>query len=131
MKKYFLLLSLVSFGICSAQQISGEKTGKWKKFEKIEFMVDSFPAWYVKPAKPIAGNPWVWRAHFPNWHTEMDSILLERGFHIAYINTNNLYAHPKAMMAWDKFYNYLVEKKGFAPKVALEGVSRGALYVYG
>jgi sialidase-1 len=61
----------------------------------------------------------------------MDSILLERGFHIAYINTNDLYGHPQAMMAWDNFYEYLVQEKQFAPKVALEGVSRGGLYVYG
>lgn len=77
------------------------------------------------------GNPWVWRAHFPNWHTEMDSVLLERGFYVAYINTNDLFGHPKAMMIWDNFYNYLVKEKNFAPKVALEGVSRGGLYVYG
>jgi sialidase-1 len=61
----------------------------------------------------------------------MDSMLLERGFHIAYINTSDLYSHPKAMMIWDDFYHHLVSEKGFAPKVALEGVSRGGLYAYG
>src|SRR5215217_4508517 len=132
MKKYFCLFLMlnVCFGCCFAQQVSAEKSSRWKQFEKIEFIIDSFPAWYIKPANPIPGNPWIWRAHFPNWHTEMDSILLNKGFHVAHINTNNLYAHPKAMMAWDNFYDYLVTKKSFAPKVALEGVSRGALYVY-
>ena len=33
-------------------------------------------------------------------------------------------------MVWDAFYNYLVETKGFASRPALEGVSRGGLYVY-
>jgi sialidase-1 len=131
MKIFFLLVML--FSCCNhlhAQQISEEHAGKWRQFEKVEFKIDTLSAFYIKPKKAIAGNPWVWRAHFPNWHTEMDSVLLERGFHIAYINTNNLYGHPKAMMAWDNFYNYLVSKKNFAPKVALEAVSRGGLYAY-
>ena len=133
MKKHALLILviiLITHNV-NAQKISEEKTTRWRHFEKIEFKLDSIAAWYVKPKSSIKGNPWIWRAHFPTWHTEMDSILLERGFHVAYINTNNLYAHPKAMMVWDKFYNYLVNQKNFAPKVALEGVSRGALYVYG
>ncbi|SKC10226.1 Lysophospholipase L1 [Dyadobacter psychrophilus] len=108
-----------------------EKVSTWKGFEKIDFTFENRNAWFVKPQKAIAGNPWVWRAHFPTWHTEMDSILLSRGFHIAYINTNDMFAHPKAMQVWDAFYDYLVNQKHFAPKVALEGVSRGGLYVYG
>jgi len=130
--KNFFLLNILCYCIFNvqAQKVSAERTTKWKGFEKIEFKLDTVAAFYIKPSKAIKGNPWIWRAHFPNWHTEMDSILLNKGFHVAYINTNNLYAHPKAMMAWDNFYDYLVTKKSFAPKVALEGVSRGALYVY-
>ncbi len=115
----------------SAQPIISEKTENWKGFEKVAFTFSDRDAWLVKPKKAVPGNPWVWRAHFPTWHTEMDSILLSRGFHIAYINTNDMFAHPKAMQVWDAFYDYLIREKQFAPKVALEGVSRGGLYVYG
>jgi sialidase-1 len=114
-----------------AQNVTPEKSEQWKGFEKVSFQLDGRDAWYVKPKQAVPGNPWVWRAHFPTWHTEMDSILLSRGFHVAYINTNDMFAHPKAMQVWDAFYDYLVRKKQFAPKVALEGVSRGGLYVYG
>lgn len=103
----------------------------WKGFEKQEFKFENRDAWYVKPKQALPGNPWVWRAHFPTWHTEIDSILLTRGFHVVYVNTNDMFAHPKAMQVWDDFYDYLVQEKQFAPKVALEGVSRGGLYVYG
>lgn len=131
MKRIFLLSLL---GSClfkvHAQTIREERTTRWKGFEKIEFRLDTMTAFYIKPPQPIPGNPWIWRAHFPNWHTEMDSLLVQKGFHVAYINTNNLFAHPNAMRAWDQFYDYLVHQKGLAPKVALEGVSRGALYVY-
>ncbi|MFC5411789.1 GDSL-type esterase/lipase family protein [Larkinella bovis] len=127
------LLFVCLFGVLSItglQAQSTETVSPWHSFEKVEFKLNDIPARYIKPRKPLPGNPWVWRAHFPDWHVEMDSILLERGFHIAYINTNDQYGAPKAMMAWDDFYDYLVTKKGFAPKVALEGVSRGGLYVY-
>jgi len=136
MKKNLLLIILFHCCFCSIcysqhPHITEEKTTTWSHFQKINFKIDGIAAWYIKPNKTASGNPWIWRAHFPDWHTDMDSILLERGFYVAYINTNNLFAHPSAMMAWDKFYNYLVNEKQFAPKAALEGVSRGGLYVYG
>lgn len=124
-----LAILLLSVPYISAQ--TPEKTTQWKGFEKVEFTFQDRNAWYVKPQKAIEGNPWIWRAHFPTWHTDMDSILLSRGFHVAYVNTNDMFAHPKAMQVWDAFYDYLVKEKHFAPKVALEGVSRGGLYVYG
>ncbi|MES2653353.1 MAG: SGNH/GDSL hydrolase family protein [Bacteroidota bacterium] len=125
------ILCLVGHFAFSQAIISNEQKTIWKKFEKVTFKFNGIEAWYVKPKVPAKGNPWVWRAHFPNWHTEMDSVLLERGMYVAYVNTNDLFGHPKAMMIWDDFYNYLVKEKNFAPKVALEGVSRGGLYVYG
>lgn len=133
MKLFYSILVCLSFvhPVSAQHTITEEKDSKWHHFNKHEFKLDGIHAWFVEPQKPLAGKPWVWRAHFPTWHTQIDSILLERGFHIAYINTNNLYGHPKALIQWDKFYNYLTSNKGFAPKVALEGVSRGGLYVYG
>ena len=125
-----LTIAFTSFSQGSYQVISGALTN-WKGFEKQEFKFENRDAWYVKPKQALPGNPWVWRAHFPTWHTEMDSILLTRGFHVVYVNTNDMFAHPKAMQVWDDFYDYLVKEKQFAPKVALEGVSRGGLYVYG
>jgi sialidase-1 len=126
----FFILILLTFSNNLLAQ-ADEQTSVWKSFEKVEFSFQNTKAWYVKPKKALPGNPWVWRAHFPTWHTDMDSVLLTRGFHVAYVNTNDLFAHPKAMQVWDAFYDYLVKEKQFAPKVALEGVSRGGLYVYG
>jgi sialidase-1 len=133
--KWFLTLLWVSYCCGAFAQpatavVNGAIT-KWKGFEKQELKLENRAAWYVKPHQAAPGNPWIWRAHFPTWHTEMDSILLSRGFHVAYINTNDMFGHPKAMQVWDQFYDYLVKEKQFAPKVALEGVSRGGLYVYG
>lgn len=99
-------------------------------FEREHFVFQGRKAWLIKPAKELPGKPWVWRAHFPDWHTEVDSILLSEGFHIVYLNTNDMFGSNAAMQIWDDFYEYLVRQRGFSPIVALEGVSRGGLYVY-
>ena len=49
---------------------------------------------------------------------------------MVYVNTNDMFGSPAAMQVWDLFYEYLVSSKHFSRKVALEGVSRGGLYVY-
>ncbi len=108
----------------------GQKTETVRGFTREYFNFQGKTAWLMKPKVSALGNPWVWRAHFPDWHTETDSILLERGFHVAYINTNDMFGSPAAMQIWDDFYNYLVSERRLATKVALEGVSRGGLYVY-
>jgi sialidase-1 len=108
-----------------------DRTDNWHGFVRENFTFQGRPAWIVQPRHALAGNPWVWRAHFPDWHICIDSILLGKGFHIAYVNTNDMYGSPAAMQIWDRFYDYLVKDMEFAPKVALEGVSRGGLYVYG
>jgi sialidase-1 len=103
----------------------------WKGFERVAFKIGKHDAYYVKPTKALEGKPWVWRASFPDWHTDMDSILLTKGFHVVFVQVDDEYGSPYAMQIWDKTYNYLTDSCSFAPKVALEGVSRGGLYVYG
>lgn len=129
----FIVMILITgfFQRGQGQEIILQKTTQWHGFEKVNFLMNAIPAYYIKPKKALPGNPWVWRAHFPGWHTKVDSLLLEKGFFVAYINTNNEYGAPEAMMVWNQFYRYLTTRLFFARKVALEGVSRGGLYVYG
>ncbi len=116
-------------GVLVSQELPGIKS-VWHGFEKYEFEFEGRKAHIVKPEETLEGNPWVWRARFPNWHYQMDSILLSEGYHIAYINTNNMYGSPRAVKVWGRFYKYLVDLHGFNKKLSLEGVSRGGLFVY-
>ena len=131
MKRIFIacILLLPLFSTAHGFENRDGKTDKWHGFERTYFTFNGRNAWVVKPVKPLEGKPWVWRAHFPEWHTDVDSILLTRGFHVAYVNTNDMYGSPRAMQVWDAFHAFMV-KDGFAEKVVLEGVSRGGLYVY-
>jgi sialidase-1 len=127
----FLIVLLFFQALTMAQSLSiDEKNDKWHSFERVKFKFQGREAWIVQPVHSLVGKPWIWRAYFPDWHIEIDSILLSRGFHLAYINANDMYGSTEAMQIWDSFYDFLVVQKRFAPKVALEGVSRGGLYIY-
>lgn len=84
----------------------------------------------VEPrVQSLGGAQWVIRARFWGHEPQVDMALLERGFHIAYCPVENLYGAPSAVKRYDEFYARMVAA-GFAPKVVLEGMSRGGLIVY-
>jgi pimeloyl-ACP methyl ester carboxylesterase len=58
----------------------------------------------------------------------VDLALLKAGFHLAYIDVQNMYGSPPAMGHMDAFYACLTAVYGLAPKPVLEGFSRGALF---
>ena len=102
----------------------------WKGFRRYDFKYKQREARLIVPNNPLPGKPWLWRARFPDWHTETDSILISEGFHLAYINTDNQYGSPKAINVWDDFYDFLTVAFKLQKKVALMGVSRGGLFIY-
>jgi lysophospholipase L1-like esterase/pimeloyl-ACP methyl ester carboxylesterase len=112
-----------------SQQIGPVKEDRWHGFARERFQFDGREAWIVKPVQALDGKPWIWKAYFPDWHTDMDSILLSRGFHLAYLETNDMFGSPVAMQWWNRFHRWMTGN-GFAEQVALEGISRGGLYVY-
>ncbi|TFF39133.1 SGNH/GDSL hydrolase family protein [Mucilaginibacter psychrotolerans] len=130
LKYFYLLLVLSGFALPLSAQQTQTADLKWKGFERVNFTIDGHPAYYVKPNKPLPGNPWVWRSSFPDWHTDADSILLSRGMYVAYVDVDNQYGSPQAMQVWDEFYAYLQRNAAFSTKAALEAVSRGGLYAY-
>ncbi len=119
------LIAVIFLSFCF---LTTQAQSRWKGFEQVYVQVNQYKGYYVKPVHPLKGNPWVWRSSFPDWHADMDSILLNKGFHIAYLDADNLYGHPTAMQAWDGFYAQLTQNVKLSAKPALEAVSRGALY---
>jgi len=107
-----------------------ERQTKWHGFQRVHFSIEGHRAHLVLPQKALPGNPWIWRARFPNFHADADIQLLKRGFHVAYLDMPNMFGSPRAVALGDKFYAFLVTKQGLAKKVVLEGVSRGGLFVY-
>ncbi|MCH9656274.1 MAG: prolyl oligopeptidase family serine peptidase [Planctomycetes bacterium] len=130
-----ILFSAPEHEVYASTNSSGksEWTGRqdeWHGFKRFHFQIDGRNCYVVTPTKIASGTPWVWRARFPNFHYEMDVELVKRGFHIAYIDVAKLFGSPQAIAHGNKFYEYLTKKHGFQKKVALEGVSRGGLFIY-
>lgn len=83
----------------------------------------------VKPKIAAKSKPWIWRARFW-WHEpQTDIALLERGFHVVYCDVSELMGNQEALSIWSDFYKMLTEK-GLSQKAAMEGMSRGAMYVF-
>ena len=109
--------------------LAAQEKQSWHGFRKEVFKVDTAQAYIVVPEKPLPGNPWLWRSYSPEFHVEIDSILVTKGFHLAFLNVNSkeLYGQPALMTIWDQFYDQLVKEKKFSPWPALEGAVRGSL----
>jgi dienelactone hydrolase len=83
----------------------------------------------VQPKIAAKGHPWIWRARFWGHEPQTDIALLERGYHVVYCDVVELLGNKEAIKAWDDYYA-LLHRAGLAKKAALEGMSRGAVYVY-
>lgn len=102
----------------------------WRGFQRVDFNVAERPAYVVVPEAAAPGRPWVWRARFPGYHAEMDEALVRRGFHIGYVDVAGLFGSPQAVAIGDAFYSYVTNELELSSRPALEGVSRGGLFVY-
>ncbi|MGF6930731.1 lysophospholipase L1-like esterase/pimeloyl-ACP methyl ester carboxylesterase [Chitinophaga sp. W2I13] len=83
----------------------------------------------VAPKFAAAGHPWIWRARFWGHEPQTDIALLERGYHVVYCDVAELFGNKEAIQLWNGYYS-LLRKAGLARKAVMEGMSRGAVYVY-
>jgi pimeloyl-ACP methyl ester carboxylesterase len=113
-----------------ANEQSPVSSSDWKGYQRLDFKIKNKDAWLVVPNKALPGNPWLWRARFPGYHSEADSILVSAGFYLAHINTAGMFGNQESMEIWDVFYEYLIGHYDLDEKVSLAGVSRGGLFIY-
>jgi len=116
----------------TAGQQDGVTQSEWHGYERLDFVVAGQPAILIIPKEVAPGKPWLWRAEwFGDRHGPQVALaLLKRGWHYAYINASDRYGSPEAMRIFDAFYRRLTAEHGLAPKVVLEGFSRGGLYAF-
>ncbi len=130
---FYLLFIFLSFsGQLFGQTLENKaiKESKWHGFVRQDFTFEGREVSIILPNKTHSENPWIWKAQFLDWHTDADSLLIAQGFYLVFINVDNQYGSPKAMAIWDKFYDFITHKYNLKKHVALEGISRGGLYVY-
>ncbi len=101
---------------------------EWEGFKRAEFEVGGRKAFLIVPAEAAAGKPWIWRTEFFGHEPQADLALLKHGFHVAYIDIQNLYGGPPAMEAMDAMHAHVTQHFGLSQKTVLEGFSRGGLF---
>ena len=116
-------------GADQAKPFPGTKSA-YHGFDRYDFVVDDQKCLVVTPKSAAPGNPWIWRAEFFDHRPEIDLALVNKGFHLVYMNVGNTFGCPNAMKHFDEFYKLLTEQHGLSKKPVLEGLSRGGLYVY-
>ncbi len=132
--KYLVVsvLSVIVSTIAFSSQFAQIETDveDWHGYQQHRFQYLERDCFVIEPNTPLPSHPWIWRARFPGYHDEVDVLLVEKGFHVAFINTGGMFGSPEAMDIWDAYYTLLTLRGGLSPLVALEGVSRGGLFVY-
>lgn len=101
---------------------------EWEGYEKRDFVVQGRNAFVIVPKKAAAGNPWIWRTEFFGHEPQADLALLGHGFHVAYIDVQNMYGAPLAMGYMDAMWAHVTKEFGLSSKTVLEGFSRGGLF---
>ncbi|MDD4871713.1 MAG: GDSL-type esterase/lipase family protein [Kiritimatiellae bacterium] len=131
MKKVFSMLGILLLPsiLMSADEVV-VKRSEWNGYERQDFVVDGRKCLLVIPKTPAQGKPWAWRTEFFGHEPQGDIALLGKGFHIAYMDVQNMYGAPVALDHMDKFYAYLTKERGLSSKTVPEGFSRGGLFAF-
>lgn len=104
------------------------KKSQWNGFERLDFEVDGRACLLVLPKTPAPGKPWIWRTEFFDHEPQGDIALLQKGFHAAYIDVQNMYGAPVAIGHMEKFHAFLQSSYQLSARPVLEGFSRGGLF---
>jgi len=102
----------------------------WMGFRRTDTVIAGRSCIIVEPNAAAPGRPWIWRTEFFGHEPQGDSTLAAKGFHVVYMDVQNMYGAPVAMSLMDSFYHYLTAIWKLNSKTVLEGFSRGGLYAF-
>jgi pimeloyl-ACP methyl ester carboxylesterase/lysophospholipase L1-like esterase len=128
MKKILFLLFLTILLI--AKEGAAQTESDWNGYKCLDFKFEDRDAKIVFPKTAENGRHWIWRARFWGHEPQTDLALLDKGFHLVYIDLADFYGSPAAVQYWNRFYQFLTGKYQLNSKAVLEGMSRGGLFVY-
>lgn len=97
-------------------------------YQCIDFSLNGRQCKVVQPKWSAKGHPWIWRTRFWGHEPQTDIALLERGFHLVYIDAAELFGNNECMQLYNDFYK-LLKRAGLSKKCLMEGMSRGGVYV--
>lgn len=128
---FALVASAATGAVAAAERQSAPvRHFTWQGFERLDFTVDGRSCLLVVPKTAAPGKPWIWRTEFFGHEPQADIALLGKGWHVAYIDVQNMYGGPVALDHMDRFHAHLTGQYGLNSKTVLEGFSRGGLFAF-
>jgi len=121
----FLILLITAY----SNQISAQEND-YHGFKCLDFKFEGHDAKIVFPKSAEPGRHWIWRARFWGHEPQTEIALLEKGFHVVWVDAPELCGNKEAVNLWNHFYDFLVANYALNKKTVLEGFSRGGLYIY-
>lgn len=97
----------------------------WHGFEKKEFTFEGRRAILVFPKQADASKNWTLKTEYWDAFPEVETALLERGFHAAYLQNTSRLGTPEDSDAKARFAEFLHETYGLNPKCVPVGMSCG------
>ena len=112
------------------KELPGKESVWLDSYKKNEFEIAGRDVTVIRPKKTLRSLPWAWKGEFLDAFPGTELALLEQGYHIVYLEHNNMFGAPEVVAEWNELYELLTTQYGFARKTALIGLSRGGLYCY-
>ncbi|WP_422927857.1 GDSL-type esterase/lipase family protein [Singulisphaera sp. PoT] len=113
-----------------AAQGEASKATSFYGYRQLSFPIeDGRQAIVVRPYVTRADHPYAWRGEFFGHEPQTDLALLQRGFHVVYVQAQDMFGGPPAMAIWEKAHRKF-QGLGLDGKITLIGMSRGGLYCY-
>jgi len=111
---------------------TSRKDSNWNGFElyNLKLPKSGASARLVIPHTAAKGQPWIWRARFWGHQPALDLALLDRGYHLAFVDVGNFYGNETAMARGEELHKFLTTQFQLSPKPILEGMSRGGLFIF-
>ena len=127
--KIFTVLVIISAFFYPGKKVNAQETD-YHGFRCLDFTFEGHEAKIVFPDIAEPQRNWIWRARFWGHEPQTEIALLNKGFHVVYIDAAEYRGNHEAVSLWNRFYDYLVKNYNLNQKAVLEGMSRGGLYIY-
>jgi S-formylglutathione hydrolase FrmB len=102
----------------------------WKVYTRYDFTIEGRNGLIIVPPSAAEGNPWIWRAEYFDIYSQVDMVMLERGWHIGYYDVSHMYGCPESIRLMHGYQSFVEKEFNLAKKVILFGFSIGGPYSF-
>jgi pimeloyl-ACP methyl ester carboxylesterase len=106
------------------------KQSTWKVYTRYDFTVEGRDGLVIAPPSAAAGRPWIWRAEYFDIYSQVDMVMLERGWHLAYLDVSHMYGCPESIRLMRAFQRLVQGELNLAERAILFGFSIGGIYSF-